>query len=304
MTIALFTDAACDLPARFLTDEHIGIVPIHLNLREQTFLDQRKVSVALGFYKSYLADKNMAAETEPLSVREMVAFFEKLVPEHEHVIFISIASTRSKTYDHAMQAAITIAQRHGRAGANGHKPCTIHVIDSQTLFTGQGVLVYEAVRELKRGGSYQELVDHIHAVAPKVQSYLVPDDLYFLRNRASKKGDDSIGFMRYLLGTALDMKPIVSARLGETEVVAKARGFETAMQQVFDTAGTALDKGLAIPVVAISYAGDPRTIADTATYRDFSAKAKRHSVNVMISVMGPTGGINVGPGALALSYAA
>lgn len=300
MTIRLLTDAACDLPARFLTEERVDVMPIQLHLRDQMVLDQRRVSVALGFYKSYLADKDMAVDTAPLSVREMLSFFDEAAREVEHVIFIAISRTRSKIYEHAAQAAAALAQRRD---ANAPKAGMVHVIDSQTLFTGQGVMVYEAVQALKRGLSHLELIQHLRDLAQKIHSFLVPDDLYYLRNRASKKGDESIGLMRYMIGAALDVKPIVGARLGDTEVIAKARGFAAAIQQVFDKAAAAIDSNLSVPMIAISYAGEPKTVADTGAYRKFVAKAKQHGVNVMISVMGPTGGINVGPGALALSYA-
>lgn len=304
MSIRLATDAACDLPTRFLAEQKVEIMPIHLHLRDQIVLDQRKAPVALGFYKSYLADRHMPVETSPLSVREMFAFLERLALECEHLIFIAISRTRSKIYEHAQQAAHAIAQHHATGmPAQAPKPGEIHVIDSQTLFTGQGVLVYEAAQALKRGVAHLELVQHIRALAEKVHSFLVPDDLFYLRNRASKKGDESIGLLRYLVGNALDVKPIVGARLGETEVIGKARGFEAAMQQLFARAIEAVEQGLSVPMVAISYAGDPALISQSEPYRRFAAGAKRHGVNVMISVMGPTGGINVGPGSLALSYA-
>lgn len=299
MSIRLLTDAACDLPTRFLTDERVEIMPIQLHLRDQTVLDQRRVSVALGFYKSYLADKDMPVETAPLSVREMLMHLEEFAREVEHVIFIAISRTRSKIYEHAVQAAAAMAQRHGAAPRGG----AVHVIDSQTLFTGQGVMVYAAVQALKRELSHLDLIQYLRELSQKIHSFLVPDDLYYLRNRASKKGDESIGLMRYLAGTALDVKPIVGARLGETEVIAKARGFAAAVQQVFDRAVAAIESDLSVPMIAISYAGDPKTVAETGAYRKFVSKAKQHGVNVMISVMGPTGGINVGPGAMALSYA-
>ena len=60
---------------------------------------------------------------------------------------------------------------------------------------------------------------------------MVPRDLYYIRNRARKKGDRSVSLLSAALGTALDIKPVLHAYRGETGPVAKIKGFEAAAQQ-------------------------------------------------------------------------
>ena len=159
MRVGLLTDAACDLPAGFLAEQGVGIMPIHLHFGNRILPDVHEVATTLGFYRSCLADRDMPVETAPLSVPEMVECFKTLTAKYERAIFIPLSKTRSKIYENAVRAASAVGRISGAAAhpehhQNATDPFSIHVIDSQTLFTGQGILVYEAARALHQDMPY------------------------------------------------------------------------------------------------------------------------------------------------------
>ena len=39
--------------------------------------------------------------------------------------------------------------------------------------------------------------------------YFVPSDLAYIRTRAMKRGEKSVGLATFLIGTALDIKPVL-----------------------------------------------------------------------------------------------
>lgn len=93
----------------------------------------------------------------------------------------------------------------------------IRVFDSSTLFTGQGVIVYEALRLLKNTKlNVSQIVEKLTPLRDKVRAFLLPKDLYHLKNRASKKGDNSVGWLSYKMGSMLNVKPIIQCYKGET----------------------------------------------------------------------------------------
>ena len=123
-----------------------------------------------------------------------------------------------------------------------------------------------------------------------------------MHKRARKKGDKSVGFVGALMGSALDIKPILCARQDQTFPVAKVRGFETAVEKMFTHACTCVEEGLLTPIVCVSYAGDPDAVYQMPGFSELKATTEKHGVDLLISHMGLTGGVNIGPGAISVGF--
>ncbi|MEX1032980.1 MAG: DegV family protein [Cellvibrionaceae bacterium] len=300
-------DSACDLPSAFIASHGIRILPIKLKLGDKTFLDTRDQRRTVQLYASTRLEKHFAAESEPVSATEMSELMEKeLALKYDVVLAITISSKRSDVYKNIREAAFVstekckaIRERQGKTG-----PFKIKVIDSETLFPGQGLLVYEAIRLLEQKKmSLRDIINSLEAVKGGIRAYLVPDSLFHLKNRASAKGDNSVNWFSYQMGNMLDIKPIVEGHGGVTTPIDKVRGFTRGLKNLFDRAEAAMDKGLSINAVNMSYAGDLKQIERRPEYQDFLEIAKQKGVVTMLSVMSTTAAINVGPGAFALAFA-
>ena len=311
MRTGIVIDSACDLPQSFLDAHHIHLLPILLCRGETRLPDQRDPEATLAFYRQYQADKTLDADTAPPTVADIQArLLDELALQYDRVLVITITQTRSPLFAHATEAAYAVLkqsrepachQRRVQAGLTG--PLFVTVIDSQALFTGQGVLVHEAIRLLEAEQlSFSVLRKVIEQLSPRVQGYLVPDDLFYVRHRSSRKGEKSIGLLSYHFGTLLDIKPIIHFHQGESQVIDKDRGFDRALIKLFNRTREAMTAGLATPLVNCSYAGDLDTIRRKAAFVELEEYAQRHGITVLLSMMSVTGSLNVGPGAFALSY--
>ena len=98
-------------------------------------------------------------------------------------------------------------------------------------------------------------------LALHTHGYLVPRDLYYIRNRARKKNDRSVSLLSAALGTALDIKPVLHGHRGTTAPVAKIKGFDPAAQRMFEFAGRRVEAGLLTQTLTLCYGGDSRTCA-------------------------------------------
>lgn len=307
-TTCIAVDSACDLPRSFIDAHEIRILPITLKLADQNFLDTRDPRRTVQLYAGGHLGKNAAAESEPVSAAEISELIEKeLVSRYDNVLAIAISSQRSEIYKNLLAAVYgsTPKFKELRKEYGQSANFKIRVIDSQTFFAGQGLLIYEAVRLLKqKQPSLRELAETLEGLRSSILTYLVPDSLYHLKSRASTKGDRSVSWLGYQVGNILDIKPIVEGRDGSTAAVDKVRGFDEGLNNVFGRARAAIEKGLAIKAVNMSYAGDPRQIENTTAYRTFKTFAQDHGVTTLLSVMSSTGAINVGPGAFCLAFAA
>lgn len=308
--IGIVVDAACDLPRNFLQQHGLEIMPINMQFGTMNFKDVRDPEQTMEFYRRYVAEKELEITTAPLSVKAIKDWFlDQLVLKYDRVLVITVSSSRSPVFENATKASFMILSgyKERRKAAGMEEQFALRVLDSKTLFTGQGVVVYEALRLLAGGQAevaFDRLRQHVENFSQDVHAYLVPQDLYYVRARAHQKGDNSIGWFKYQMGTMLDIKPILKAYRGETDAVATVRGFDGAIKKLFEMATAAIEKGLLTKVVCMSYAGNPEDVKSFPGYDEFLKVAHAHKVETLLSVMSTVAGIHVGPGAFSLAYAA
>lgn len=306
MRTAIVIDSACDLPKDYIEQHDIQIMPVNLRIGSDIFRDSHDPEITQDFYRRYLAEKTIDAETAPLSVEDITQIFiGDLVLKYDRVLVVTVAQSRSQIFANAVQASNNALPeyRKRRQQAGITSPFYLTVVDSKTLFTGIGVLVYETIRLLnERNLSLSALRVVIEELSQQVHTYAVLDDLFYVRHRASKKGEKSVSLIGYHFGSLLDIKPIISFYRGASQTVDKERGFDRALNKLFAIARQAIDEGLASKIINTSYAGNPRVMNGKPAFIEFEQYAKERGIDIMLSVMSTTAGINVGPGAFSLSY--
>jgi len=189
-----------------------------------------------------------------------------------------------------------------KAGVQG--PFAMRVFDSQTLFAGQGVQILELARLLREDMPVTRIFKRMDEIIPQTYAYLVPTDLYHLYTRARKRGDKSVGFLGYTLGSALDVKPIARSLRGDTGPVAKVRHFGAACERVFANVTREIERGLLAPFVNLSFGGDWAPIQELAGYQAMAKAAAARGVEICWSHLSITAGVNVGPGSLTVGMIA
>lgn len=307
--IGLVVDSTCDLPRSFIEQQGIEIMPVLMRFGHMSFKDMRDPEQTMDFYRRFVADKNLEITTTPLSTKAIRdLFLDQLVLKYDRVLVVTVASNRSATFENATQASFMILSgyKERRRAAGLDEQFGLRVIDSKTLFTGQAVIVYEALRAIRGQEEvlFDKLRQHVENFTQHVQAFVVPQDLFYVRNRAHQKGDKSVGWFKFQMGTMLDIKPILRAYRGETESVANVRGYEHAVEKLFGMAIEAIERGLLSKVVCMSYAGNPEAVKSLPGYEDFIQCAMSNKVETLLSVMSTAAGIHVGPGAFSLAYAA
>lgn len=306
MKIGIVIDSACDLPQRYIERHGLEIMPISLVMKDERLRDTRNMEQTMGFYRRYLKDKDLDVETAPLTIKEIQdLFLDELVLKYDRLLVLTVSSARSPIFENATEASYQILNeykaRREKAGISGS--FALRVLDSKTMFTGEAVLVHEAVRLVEEENlPFDELRPRIEALTQDVKAYLVPDDLYYVRNRARKKGDRSVGFLAYHVGQMMDVKPILRGYKNETAAVDKVSGFNNAVEKMMNMAREEILHGLQSKVVCMSYAGNPRVIRETQMYKGFVEFCQENDVEPMLSIMSTTAAVNMGPGAFSLAF--
>ena len=307
MRIGLVVDSACDLPGEYLAANDITILPITVRIGDAVQVDHRDERATLEFLHAQIAERGADAETTPFTVEQIRdLFLDRLVIDYDYVFCMTITKSRSPIFDNAMQASFAILNEYRpvRSAAGNDTPFALRVIDSQNLFAAQGILPVEAVRLRAAGEGPPKIRARLEHLAMHTHGYLVPRDLYYIRNRARKKGDRSVSLFSAALGTALDIKPVLHANRGETGPVAKIKGFEAAAQKVFEFASRRVEAGLLTPTLCLSYGGELDEMRALPGYTLLRDTCRARNIDVYESVMSLTGMVNVGKGALVVGFAA
>ena len=128
--------------------------------------------------------------------------------------------------------------------------------------------------------------------------------LVYIRERGMRRGDKSISWLAYVVSRLLDIKPIIRAHRNETVTIAKVRQHSKAVEKLFRHGAERIRKGLLVPMVGVSYSGEPAAVLSMPGYAELAAAASEKKVELMLSMMAPAGAVNIGAGAVTLAYCA
>jgi DegV family protein with EDD domain len=307
MRVGIAIDVSTDVSDEFVKANDIYVLPSTLHMGDKSVVYGRDPEMGLAFYRDYNKDHGHATETTPFSVQEIEdLFLKKLVLEYDYVFLITLSSTRSLTYENAYKASFTILQSYmqAREARQIVGTFTLRVVDSQSLFTGPGVLAWETVRMVREKFTPVDIRKRLDELAPLVYAYVVPNDLFYLRARAARRGDSSVGWLSSMLSGALGIKPIIRANRSETRPVARQRHFGKAVEKLFLHCAAQIRRGLLVPMVGVSFGGDPEKLHAMDGFAELEQAAAENNVELMLSMMAPAAAINIGVGAVTLAYCA
>lgn len=307
MRTGLAIDASCDLPHAFLQQHHIAVLPIAVRVDDEVFMDDRSAAEIQRFIGRRLGNRSHSAETEPCSVEKLERLFlDQLVLEHDCVFCLTVTATRSPINEHVHLASFGILKgyRAARDAAGVSGPFMMRVIDTRNVFAGAAPPIYEAARMIAAEQPQALIRERLSYIANNTYGYLVPRDLYYLRARAKKKNDRSVGLFSAVLGSALDIKPLLRCHRGETGPVGKSRGFEQGAGMLCGYVARRVRAGLLVPMVCVSYGGDLAVLGHLPGYGELQAACAETGVELLEAPMSITGMVNVGEGAVMIGFAA
>lgn len=218
--VKIFADSTCDLPQEWMQKYDIGLVPLYVTFGDQTFKDGVDITTPQLYAK--VSETGSLPKTAAPSPADFIAAFSPVIEDGREIVYISLSSELSSTYQNALIAA-------------GEFPDgKVTVIDSQNLSTGIGLQVMKAVQAAEQGKSPAEIADMVEKVKPLVETEFVIDSLEYLY-----KGGRCSG-MQNLVGSLLKIRPVIKVIDGKMTPAYKVRGKrEKALEQLLNNA---LDK--------------------------------------------------------------
>lgn len=203
--IRIVTDSTSDLSRELLDEYGIEVLPLHVLLGEDEYLDGKNITPEKIYEWSDASGKT--PKTSAPSMSDAIELFEPIISGGDEIIAFSISTAMSTSYN-CMQIAAD----------NLDSADCISIIDSANLSTGIGLLVVKAAMMAKSGMDRATIVDEINRLIPLVRASFVVDTLTYLHRGGRCSG------LAALAGGALKLHPKISVENGKMEVGKKYRG--------------------------------------------------------------------------------
>jgi DegV family protein with EDD domain len=202
--VKIISDSASDISPQIVKDLNITIVPLKVNFGERVYKDFYDLSSDEFFMMMKKTD--VMPKTSMVSPSEWKEVFKKESEQYDCVICFTLSSNASGTY----QSALLAKEELGSGN--------VEIIDSNSLSYGYGIAVVEAAKMALNGEEKSEIIKAFTNFMKNIDVYFIVDSLENLR-----KGG-RINLSQAILGTLLDIKPLLTIENGLVVPVAKIRG--------------------------------------------------------------------------------
>ncbi len=271
-TVAIVTDSTSDIPPQLARSRGITIVPLTLNFEGRSLLDGVEIRPS-EFYRK-LPNASTHPTTSQPSAGQFAEAYESLLANHDEVVSIHISSKLSGTHASAVQ------------GAELTDSARVKVIDSELVSMSLGLVTLAAAQLAADGHAGESIVAKVDELRRDVQTYFSVATLEFLRRGGR------IGRASALMGSVLQVKPVLCIRDGVVTPLERVRTFDRALSRVVELARE-VDRGNGLTVI-VGHAdaeGDAERVA-----RELEPVAE----TLIIQPLGPVVGAHAGPGVVGL----
>ncbi|HOG48261.1 MAG TPA: DegV family protein [Anaerolineae bacterium] len=214
-SVRIVTDTTVNLPPGYAEGHHIEVVPQVIIFGEESLLEAYEISSA-EFVRRLKTSAHLPKTAAP-PPGEFVAAYRRQLAEVETIISIHPTTDASGT----VRSAET-------AKEESFPDADIRIIDTRTIGGGLGAMVMAAAEWVEAGVGAGEIVRRLQGLIPRSRTYFVIRTLEYLQ-----KGG-RIGGASALLGSILQIKPILEIRGGRVEVLEKVRAQNRAMGRLLE----------------------------------------------------------------------
>jgi len=275
--IAIITDSTAYLPENLVAEYGIHVLPLKVIWGEESLDDN--VDITPEAFYNRLSQSQDLPTTSQVTVGEFKTLFEKLHAEGKEILVIVLSSGISGTMDSAELAKADVPE------------AKIALVDSKTTIGELALIVLAAARAVRDGASLDECVTVIEKAKANSGVVFAVDTLEFL-HRGGR-----IGGARKLLGTILNIKPILTLTDGVVDSLEQARTRRKSLNRLVEIVAERV-AGKSNLMLAVSHANASEEAAKILEI----VIARLNPDKTMISELSPVIGTHTGPGTLGLSY--
>jgi len=275
--VAIITDSSAYLPDHIVEELGIHVVPLTLHWDEDTYRDGEDIR-AEEFYARLAASETIPT-TSQTTIGEFERLFQALLDQDYAVLAILISSGISGTVESALQAK------------QAFPDAPLAVVDSRLVSMALGFMVMAAARAAVKGASLEECQVLAEEIYPKIGVYFTVDTLKYL-NKGGR-----INTAKRVMGSALNIKPIMEIRDGKIELVESVRSRKKALGRMLELVARDIAGCEHVRISTFHAAAEADNLVLMA-----QAVERFNPVETVTTHVSPVVGAHTGPGTLSIAY--
>lgn len=217
MTVKVVTDSGSDLPPEVAKALGITVVPVYIYFGGEAYRDGVDISPD-ELYKRLVEGPAYPTTTQPMPV-DFANAYKELSEVADGIVSIQLPAKVSGTWNAALQ---------GKEMAK--LKCPIEVVDSLAVSMGLGLIAMAAAKVAQAGGTMAQVLEETHKAIGQSQLLGLLDTLKYLL------AGGRITKTKAMVGTLLNVKPILTIRDGELIQAGMARSYAKGMDKLVEFA--------------------------------------------------------------------
>lgn len=276
----IMTDSIADLPKELIDDAQVHVVHISLLVGEESYIDKLTVTNEKLF--DLAKAKNIHPTSSQPTIKSVENTYHYLLSYYENVVVFSVAQALSGTYNVFSKAAEKF---------NENKQ-TIHIIDTKQNSVAEGLIVWQAIENLKVDKSVDEILS---AAAHSISQSKILVKINILDNMiASGRLSVRAGGIAKKVG----LKPIITLdEKGEGKIFKIAFDPNRALKKILKHMKQ-INETQGIKHYAVTYVDDPQLGKDFADALNKILNKEPEYITKSSSVIA----LGAGVGAVAVAY--
>lgn len=277
------TDTTSDLPAEYLSENQIGVLPLYYSFGETVYGAGNELDPHDFYEKMRNGQMPTTMAANPDVARKT---FESILKEGHDILHIAFSS--------ALSGSCSVAATVARELQEEYPDAKIIVIDSLCASLGEGLLVHKAAKLKEQGKSIEEVAEWLEQNKGHLCHMFTVSDLFHLHRggRVSKT--------TAIVGTLINVKPVLHVNdEGKLIPLHNVRGRKKSLIALVDDMGERLkDYDGENDIFFISH-GD---CIEDAQFVANLVKERYGIQSELINYTSPTVGAHSGPGTVALFF--
>lgn len=279
--VSIITDTTASIPEKLIQELGIEIVPYYVHRGLETLRDM--VDVKPGEFAEWLKGATKLPTTSNPAPGDYLTSLRRLAERGKEIVVLTMTSKGSGAYQSCLAAVDLLREQF--------PDVRVEVVDTLQVAMSQGWAAIEAARAALAGLSLDEVVQKARKVARKGMMIQTADTLRYLYLGGR------IGKARHLLGSLLNIKPLIGMQDGIIVALGATRGRLKAYRRMVELMQQRVGEGARIKVAFTHVAALERMerLREMVT-------ARFECVEIRVTELSPALAVHSGPGTVGVSF--
>jgi DegV family protein with EDD domain len=234
----IIVDSTTDLPKDIIKDYEMDVLPLRVFIEDREYLDKADISVKEVYDAMRKGIFPKTSLPTPTSIYDL---FKKHASKGVNFVYYCFSSKLSGTY----QAAHMILEDL----KNEFPHVKMAILDTKAGSIASGLIALQGAKLAKLGTRFEDIIEASKENIKSIEHIFTLNDLSWLLKGGRIKKTSAI------IGSALNIKPILDVQNGEIKVIKKIRGRKNALEALVETVYERI-KDFPNQIIGIAHADD------------------------------------------------